>query len=99
MKPSKIYYYACIAFAPEYDSSFIKEKLRLFLRRFFGAQFKRASSSEAADLTAVNLETFQMPADARADAFIAVSYTHLDVYKRQGPDFYPPLSAAHLSRT
>lgn len=70
MKPSKIYYYACIAFAPEYDSSFIKEKLRLFLRRFFGAQFKRASSSEAADLTAVNLETFQMPADARADAFI-----------------------------
>lgn len=63
--PSKLYLYACVAFAGKFERDFIKEKLRMFLRSFCAAQFKRSCSPDAAALTEVNLSgaKFYIPSD------------------------------------
>ena len=72
MRPTKIYYYACIAFADQYDPSFIKEKLQLFLKRLFGGQFKRSCAPDSAEITDDSLSnvSFYIPSDANAQAFL-----------------------------
>lgn len=73
MEPVKIFEYAKVAFDGEYPAAFIKDKLKLFLRRFFASQFKRTCSTEGAILTEVSLSPFAflMPGDATPDAFIS----------------------------
>lgn len=71
-RPAKLFRYACVAFGSQISSAEIKEKLRLFLKRFFGAQFKRSCAPDAASITEVNLlgQQFQMPSDASCKAFL-----------------------------
>lgn len=40
--PRKLYYYACVAFSGQFSASYILEKLKVFLNRFFAGQFKRS---------------------------------------------------------
>jgi len=63
--PSKLYRYACVAFAGEFEQGFIKEKLALFIGRFCAGQFKRSCAPDAASVTEVNLlgVNFTMPSD------------------------------------
>ncbi|MCL2055651.1 MAG: NAD(+) synthase [Oscillospiraceae bacterium] len=63
--PSKLYSYACAAFAGELEPQFIREKLDIFIRRFCAGQFKRACAPDAASITEVNLlgVNFTVPSD------------------------------------
>ncbi len=72
-RPSKLYYYACMAFSGSYMPDFIKEKLVLFLKRFAPAQFKRSLAPDSASITDVNLNScsFHMPSDMNFAAFIS----------------------------
>ena len=69
---TKIYHYACRAFAGTLEPAFILEKLKLFFRRFFAGQFKRSCSPDTAAITDVNLcgVQFYIPSDASAAAFL-----------------------------
>lgn len=70
-RPSKIYYYGCFAFSGILEPAFIKEKLELFLRRFFSSQFKRSASSDNAVLCAGTFgEHFYIPSDISADMYL-----------------------------
>ncbi|MEF9983572.1 MAG: NAD(+) synthase [Oscillospiraceae bacterium] len=70
-RPSKIYYYACFAFVGILEPEFIKDKLELFLRRFFSSQFKRSTSSDSAILCEGTFgQGFYMPSDINADMYI-----------------------------
>lgn len=64
-RPSKLYYYACMAFADTFEPGFIKDKLGIFLRRFTAGQFKRSCAPDAASITDVNLlgVNFAIPSD------------------------------------
>lgn len=72
-RPAKLLRYACVAFGPQLEPAFIKEKLELFLRRFFAAQFKRSCSPDAASITEVNLlgQNFTIPSDGDCRALLA----------------------------
>jgi len=65
MRPAKLYFYACAAFGGAMEPSFIRDKLKLFLRRFCSAQFKRACAPDAASITEVNLlgVNYYIPSD------------------------------------
>ncbi len=65
MRPSRIYYYACIAFSEAYDHTFIKEKLVIFIRKLAGGQFKRSCAPDSAIIAEVNLSNaqFYIPSD------------------------------------
>lgn len=70
-RPSKIYYYACFAFRGILEPDFIREKIKLFLTRFFASQFKRSMSSDNAILCeAVFGKDFYIPSDMSADMFL-----------------------------
>lgn len=64
-RPSKLYYYACIAFSGQYDTHFIKEKLVLFIKRFTASQFKRACAPDSATISEISLANinYDMPSD------------------------------------
>lgn len=51
----KIYIYAVNAFKGKYENEYIKEKLILFLNRFFKNQFKRNCQPESVAITDINL--------------------------------------------
>ncbi len=72
MPPRKVYEYACKAFEDELEPAFIKEKLRLFIRRFFSGQFKRSCSPDSAQITAAALtpSAFYIPSDASPAALL-----------------------------
>jgi len=72
MRPSKLYFYACIAFSEQLRPDFIKEKLRLFLRKFCAGQFKRACAPDAASITQVNLcgINYYIPSDLDPSALL-----------------------------
>ena len=72
MRPSKLFHYACIAFAGTYDPEFIRDKLSLFIRRFCAGQFKRACAPDGASITEVNLSgvNFSMPSDFDPSALL-----------------------------
>lgn len=71
-RPSKLYYYACIAFSGKYDTRYIKEKLVLFIKKFCAGQFKRSCSPDSAAITEVNLNStqFYIPSDMSAEALL-----------------------------
>lgn len=71
-RPSKLYYYACEAFRDDLKPAFIKEKLALYFRRFFAAQFKRACAPDSASITEVNLNgvNFYVPSDLDPSALL-----------------------------
>lgn len=72
MRPTKMFYYACIAFSGELEPAFIKDKLIVFLRRFFSSQFKRSCAPDAADITGISFANpeFYMPSDCSGKVFI-----------------------------
>lgn len=53
--PKKILYLAKYAFAGQYDEETIKRWLKVFLRRFFGQQFKRSCMPDGPQVFAVSL--------------------------------------------
>ena len=65
MRPAKILSYACAAFAGTYTPQELKERLILFIDRFFKGQYKRSSSPDSAILCDVNLSkaAFNLPSD------------------------------------
>ncbi len=71
-RPIKLYRYACVAFGTQLSPDEIKEKLVLFIKRFFGAQFKRSCAPDAAAITETNLlgVNFYMPSDASCAAML-----------------------------
>ena len=68
--PRKLYYYACLAFSGELSASYILEKLKLFLNRFFAGQFKRSCTPDSARITDVNLSCWSIPSDASAQSLL-----------------------------
>jgi NAD+ synthase (glutamine-hydrolysing) len=46
--PAKLLLYACAALGKTSEPKYITEKLRLFIERFYAAQFKRSCSPDAA---------------------------------------------------
>ena len=70
-RPAKLYYYACIAFSTQLEPAFIREKLKLFLRRFVTSQFKRSCTPDAAQVTDVSPgAAFPFPSDCGYRAFL-----------------------------
>lgn len=71
-RPVKLYRYACVAFGTQLDAEDIKDKLVLFIKRFFGGQFKRSCAPDAASITETNLlgVNFYMPSDASCKALL-----------------------------
>ena len=69
--PRKLYYYACLAFSEEFSASYILDKLKVFLNRFFSGQFKRSCSPDSADITPVCLSQYPIPSDCSAQALLA----------------------------
>ena len=72
MRPSKILFYASIAFSDRFSPDYIREKLRLFFSRFCSAQFKRSCAPDAASIAPVNLlgVNFQIPSDLDPSLFL-----------------------------
>lgn len=73
LRPSKLYYYACVAFSDTYDPHFILDKLKLFIRRFILNQYKRSCAPDAARLTEVCLNSgvYSFPSDLSPDFLLA----------------------------
>lgn len=71
-RPSKLYYYACMAFADTHEPAYIKEKLALFYKRFCAGQFKRACAPDSGSITDVNLNAvnFYIPSDLDPSALL-----------------------------
>lgn len=70
--PSKILRLAKIAFETVYTDEEIKARLREFLRRFFGAQFKRSCLPDGPKIGSVALSPrgdWRMPSDASLRAW------------------------------
>ncbi len=63
--PVKLLYYACVAFTGSLEPAFIKDKLRLFFKRFAAGQFKRSCAPDAASISQVNLNgvNYYIPSD------------------------------------
>lgn len=72
IRPSKIYHYACIAFAGSYTPEYIKDRLAFFLRRFCTSQFKRSCQTDGAAIISPNLTNlgFSFPSDIGATSMI-----------------------------
>ncbi len=68
--PRKLYYYACLAFSGELSASYILEKLKLFLNRFFAGQFKRSCTPDSARITDVNLSCWSIPSGELSASYI-----------------------------
>lgn len=70
--PEKLYFYACKAFNNDLDNEFIKDKLKVFLKRFISSQFKRSCAPDSAILTDINLcnSNYFIASDADFNLFI-----------------------------
>ncbi len=76
--PKKILFLACKAFgadteSPAYDRETIRKWLKVFIRRFFGQQFKRSCLPDGPKVGSVSLSPrgdWRMPSDTRPDAFL-----------------------------
>ncbi len=72
--PDKILFLARKAFDGKYDEKTLKSWLRVFLRRFFGQQFKRSCMPDGPKVGSVSLSPrgdWRMPSDADAAAWLA----------------------------
>lgn len=73
-RPSRIFALAQIAFAGSYSPETIRKWLRVFIRRFFGAQWKRDATPDGPKVLSIALSPrgdWRMPSDAVADAWLA----------------------------
>jgi len=70
--PSKIYAYACVAFADSYEPAEIRWTLEVFLKRFVAGQFKRSCAPDCAAIGPVSLSPtgFLFPSDASAETLL-----------------------------
>lgn len=65
--PSKIFYFAIVAFKEEFDRETIKKWLVNFYKRFFAQQFKRSCMPDGPKVGSINLSPrgdWRMPSDA-----------------------------------
>ncbi|MCI8623274.1 MAG: NAD(+) synthase [Provencibacterium sp.] len=70
LTPAKVLSYAAVAFEGEFDPGFIKDKLRIFIKRFYQNQFKRSCAPDAAAVMEPNLIHYQIPSDLSAALFL-----------------------------
>ena len=73
-RPSRIFALGQIAFAGTYSPETIRKWLRVFIRRFFGAQWKRDATPDGPKVLSIALSPrgdWRMPSDAVADAWLA----------------------------
>jgi len=71
--PSKIFYLAQHAFAGKYTDEVIRKWLKIFIRRFFGQQFKRSCLPDGPKVGSINLSPrgdWRMPSDAVASLWL-----------------------------
>ncbi|MBK5255407.1 MAG: NAD(+) synthase [Vicinamibacteria bacterium] len=71
--PPKMLFLAKAAFAGTYNGRQVKKWLRVFLERFFAAQFKRSTLPDGPKVGSVSLSPrgdFRMPSDAKPDAWL-----------------------------
>ncbi|MEO8361723.1 MAG: NAD(+) synthase [Vicinamibacteria bacterium] len=71
--PNKMLYLAEAAFAETYSPAQLKTWLRVFLERFFAAQFKRSTLPDGPKVGSVSLSPrgdFRMPSDSRPNAWL-----------------------------
>lgn len=72
--PEKMLFLAGLAFASKYRPAQIKRVLRVFLERFFAAQFKRSTLPDGPKVGSVSLSPrgdFRMPSDSDPAAWLA----------------------------
>ncbi len=69
--PKTVVGYATQIFT-EFTKEYIEQKLELFIKKFFAAQFKRSCAPDSACITEVNLTNVKMyiPSDAKAQFYI-----------------------------
>ena len=69
--PKAVVEYATNTF-PEFTKEYIEQKLELFIKKFFAAQFKRSCAPDSACITEVNLTNAKMymPSDAKSQFYI-----------------------------
>lgn len=73
-RPSRIFALGQIAFAGTYSPETIRKWLRVFIRRFFGAQWKRDATPDGPKVLSIALSPrgdWRMPSDAVADSWLA----------------------------
>lgn len=68
--PQKLLAYASAAFREDFPPSMVEEKLRIFLRRFASAQFKRSCAPDAARIMEPNLIGYDLPSDLSSQALL-----------------------------
>lgn len=71
--PSKVYAIACKTFAGEYSEETVYKWLEVFIKRFFGQQFKRSCLPDGVKVGSVSLSPrgdWRMPSDAYYAAYI-----------------------------
>lgn len=71
--PLKIHFIACHAFKQQYTSAQIKHWLKVFLKRFFGQQFKRSCLPDGPKVGIVSLSPrgdWRMPSDHSVNAWM-----------------------------
>jgi NAD+ synthase (glutamine-hydrolysing) len=71
--PAKMLFLASAAFAGTHTSATLRRYLRVFLERFFAAQFKRSTLPDGPKVGSVSLSPrgdFRMPSDSRAVAWM-----------------------------
>ena len=76
--PAKLYRLACLAFGGKFDRDEIKNRLCLFLRRFFSQQFKRNCMPDGPKVGSVGLSprgAWHMPSDAVATVWLREAET------------------------
>jgi NAD+ synthase (glutamine-hydrolysing) len=71
MTPSKVLEYVKTDFS-QYDEKYLKDKLKMFIRRFFTSQFKRSCAPDCAAITKLNLHNadYYIPSDMNANWLI-----------------------------
>jgi NAD+ synthase (glutamine-hydrolysing) len=70
----KIYYLASIAYKDKYDKKTIKHWLTVFLKRFFGAQFKRSCLPDGMKIGSVAVSPrgdLRLPSDIKNNLYIS----------------------------
>lgn len=73
-EPAKIRYLANIAFKDQYDDATILQWLKVFIRRFFGQQFKRSCLPDGPKVGTISLSPrgdWRMPTDAIAALWLS----------------------------
>lgn len=69
----KLFDYSKVAFKGKYTDDYLKEKMKMFFKRFISSQFKRSCAPDAAvfvDFPITNVD-FYLSSDARPDFFIS----------------------------